>query len=247
MNIRGISSYPGDKKAKELLLKFHSIVNLEEIKAAIMGSILAVEMVQPSRVLKILHGEETEGHPQFTSLDEAKEHMSILMGLWNKLADHQSVKKPFRFSAVPNLEVDDREGWLGFARLRESELNFFLRGLYAGNTPSGGELLEPTEDDLKTYLPLTLDVGRKTLKKQREEIEQDQSKLPPGTLGAIALAIDETYLAQYGTFLKQSLVWRNEHLDEMRGDTVARPEPKVGRNDPCPCGSGKKFKHCCLQ
>ena len=21
--------------------------------------------------------------------------------------------------------------------------------------------------------------------------------------------------------------------------------PKVGRNDPCPCGSGKKYKHCC--
>jgi preprotein translocase subunit SecA len=21
-------------------------------------------------------------------------------------------------------------------------------------------------------------------------------------------------------------------------------EPKVGRNDPCPCGSGKKYKHC---
>ena len=23
-------------------------------------------------------------------------------------------------------------------------------------------------------------------------------------------------------------------------------EPKVGRNDPCPCGSGKKYKKCCL-
>ena len=22
--------------------------------------------------------------------------------------------------------------------------------------------------------------------------------------------------------------------------------PKVGRNDPCPCGSGKKFKKCCM-
>jgi SEC-C motif-containing protein len=22
-------------------------------------------------------------------------------------------------------------------------------------------------------------------------------------------------------------------------------EPKIGRNDPCPCGSGKKYKHCC--
>lgn len=25
-----------------------------------------------------------------------------------------------------------------------------------------------------------------------------------------------------------------------------RPAPKVGRNDPCPCGSGKKYKKCCL-
>lgn len=24
-----------------------------------------------------------------------------------------------------------------------------------------------------------------------------------------------------------------------------RPEPKVGRNEPCPCGSGKKYKKCC--
>ncbi|WP_263771456.1 UPF0149 family protein [Propionivibrio soli] len=27
--------------------------------------------------------------------------------------------------------------------------------------------------------------------------------------------------------------------------TVRRDAPKVGRNDPCPCGSGKKFKQCC--
>ncbi|MGE5178629.1 MAG: SEC-C metal-binding domain-containing protein, partial [Bacteroidota bacterium] len=25
---------------------------------------------------------------------------------------------------------------------------------------------------------------------------------------------------------------------------VATQEPKVGRNDPCPCGSGKKYKKC---
>ena len=27
--------------------------------------------------------------------------------------------------------------------------------------------------------------------------------------------------------------------------TIRRETPKVGRNDPCPCGSGKKFKQCC--
>jgi preprotein translocase subunit SecA len=26
--------------------------------------------------------------------------------------------------------------------------------------------------------------------------------------------------------------------------TVRREEPKVGRNDPCPCGSGRKYKKC---
>ncbi|MBL9122991.1 MAG: SEC-C domain-containing protein, partial [Planctomycetaceae bacterium] len=27
--------------------------------------------------------------------------------------------------------------------------------------------------------------------------------------------------------------------------TVRNQGPRVGRNDPCPCGSGKKFKKCC--
>ena len=28
-------------------------------------------------------------------------------------------------------------------------------------------------------------------------------------------------------------------------EPIRRDQPKVGRNDPCPCGSGKKFKQCC--
>ncbi len=29
------------------------------------------------------------------------------------------------------------------------------------------------------------------------------------------------------------------------GKTVRHEKPKPGRNDPCPCGSGKKYKKCC--
>ena len=32
---------------------------------------------------------------------------------------------------------------------------------------------------------------------------------------------------------------------EKKPETVRRDAPKVGRNDPCPCGSGKKYKNCC--
>ncbi|MDO5415124.1 MAG: preprotein translocase subunit SecA [Bacillota bacterium] len=33
--------------------------------------------------------------------------------------------------------------------------------------------------------------------------------------------------------------------EKRKPETVRRDAPKVGRNDPCPCGSGKKYKHCC--
>ena len=32
---------------------------------------------------------------------------------------------------------------------------------------------------------------------------------------------------------------------KVKPSTVVRDQPKVGRNDPCPCGNGKKYKKCC--
>ena len=34
--------------------------------------------------------------------------------------------------------------------------------------------------------------------------------------------------------------------DDRKPETFRREMPKVGRNDPCPCGSGKKYKNCCM-
>jgi uncharacterized protein YecA (UPF0149 family) len=35
-------------------------------------------------------------------------------------------------------------------------------------------------------------------------------------------------------------------LEYVHSKPRGRSEPKVGRNDPCPCGSGKKYKKCCM-
>lgn len=35
------------------------------------------------------------------------------------------------------------------------------------------------------------------------------------------------------------------YLEQKKSGTVRREGKKVGRNDPCPCGSGKKYKQCC--
>lgn len=51
---------------------------------------------------------------------------------------------------------------------------------------------------------------------------------------------------ELSTFTKEKGQWY--FVDGvLRNNTVRRSEPKVGRNDPCPCGSGKKAKKCCHQ
>jgi SEC-C motif domain protein len=46
-------------------------------------------------------------------------------------------------------------------------------------------------------------------------------------------------------FVKVKDAWHFQD-GNVHGESVVRSGPKVGRNDPCPCGSGKKHKKCCL-
>lgn len=55
--------------------------------------------------------------------------------------------------------------------------------------------------------------------------------------------------------IRQMKKWMKEHEAELKAEqlggpvqkveTVVHEGPKIGRNDPCPCGSGKKYKKCC--
>jgi uncharacterized protein YecA (UPF0149 family) len=57
----------------------------------------------------------------------------------------------------------------------------------------------------------------------------------------------------FGRFLREKRVTSNS-VERTFGELMNRNinskskvlEPKVGRNNPCPCGSGKKHKKCCL-
>ena len=50
---------------------------------------------------------------------------------------------------------------------------------------------------------------------------------------------------EVSTFVREPDGWKFED-GQLVGETpTVRETPKVGRNDPCPCGSGKKYKKCC--
>ncbi len=38
----------------------------------------------------------------------------------------------------------------------------------------------------------------------------------------------------------------HHHTGKTPSQDSAQPNKKLGRNDPCPCGSGKKYKKCCI-
>lgn len=43
---------------------------------------------------------------------------------------------------------------------------------------------------------------------------------------------------------EQAQMQYNNAKNEGEGEDLDNPSRKIGRNEPCPCGSGKKYKHC---
>ncbi|HEX5883171.1 MAG TPA: YchJ family protein [Pyrinomonadaceae bacterium] len=54
---------------------------------------------------------------------------------------------------------------------------------------------------------------------------------------------DQTH-REKALFERESGQWRFVSGDELKNPTVRYETPRPGRNDPCPCGSGKKYKKC---
>lgn len=48
------------------------------------------------------------------------------------------------------------------------------------------------------------------------------------------------------TFVKENDQWYFEDGEPYKAKPFVREAPKIGRNDPCSCGSGKKYKKCCM-
>ena len=69
-----------------------------------------------------------------------------------------------------------------------------------------------------------------------------------------ALAIAGTYLVEHPAS-RRILAWQPPKREQVAMPTrtsgdgsvsaPAQKKKKIGRNDPCPCGSGKKYKKCC--
>lgn len=81
---------------------------------------------------------------------------------------------------------------------------------------------------------------------QFDETSQVEIEIEPETLFYNMLAADAEYL--YGLPQWEDILGIDKMKEIVKAykksKTVVKGK-KIGRNEPCPCGSGKKYKHCC--
>jgi uncharacterized protein len=77
-------------------------------------------------------------------------------------------------------------------------------------------------------------------RKYWEDPEMRPKPISPEKREEVIVHMAAGLLASYRYFRSHRQVSPSAHTGEPR-----RNVPKVGRNDPCPCGSGKKYKRCC--
>lgn len=57
---------------------------------------------------------------------------------------------------------------------------------------------------------------------------------------------EEPYLIEAVKCYDDLRDWGKSKAEREANIVDIRREPKIGRNEICPCGSGKKYKHCCI-
>lgn len=81
----------------------------------------------------------------------------------------------------------------------------------------------------------------------RQRLVHDDVQLLGSSSASQSPSIDSVSTSNASGMLQSAVnnMLENEISGRRGAGTLRRDQPKVGRNDPCPCGSGKKFKKCC--
>ena len=118
--------------------------------------------------------------------------------------------------------------------VRMNELRVLLQGRAEGSKMCGNEF-EVWIEDIEDETP----VVRRPQRRAPIVLNNPSAAAPSPFGGRQAAAVED---APFGTSRSQQPA--RVGGDDATPKTVRREEPKVGRNDPCPCGSGKKYKKC---
>ena len=198
-----------------------SAMNLEMLDGFFAALICGPESVLPSEYLPHVFGKELV----FESNEQATEIIGLLMRHWNTIAstlartlEKDDVYLPVLFENADGVAPgnDWAQGFIRGVRLR---------------TDSWDEVIGSDETPGPIFPMLIL----------AHEHDFDPASRPPEIKPEFRDELLQTMIVA----LTQIYRYFAPHRQSIASVPLRRQGPKVGRNDPCPCKSGRKYKHCC--
>lgn len=199
------------------------------------------ELAQPSEWLPLVFGDQA---PNFSGEKGAEAALGRIMKLYNQIT-HETLRGEaglpadcrFRDEVLANLEEDApisqwSNGFLtGHLWLREAWDDYVPKSLEKAFTAD--------------VMVLTFFSSRRLAENFVAKIKPRKGKPEPPSLEVVTSRMRDMFpqaVAEYAALGRS--IQKVRSLTEEVENLPVRSE-KTGRNDPCPCGSGKKYKRCC--
>ena len=195
------------------------VMMVPELDGFLTGLLVCPEMILPSEWLPVVWGEDG---PVFEDQTEANEILGLIMALYNDIASR--LADPETYEPLIDEDIDGTFLW-----------EFWAEGF--GKAIALHPWAWPTFND------------------RPEDDHAAAAFMMLAALATMARATDEDpdlydeldeQLSYEAPEMIATCVMELQH-DRLSNHRIKPRTEKIGRNDPCPCGSGKKYKKCCLQ
>lgn len=204
-------------------LKNPQRLTLEGLDGFFCALVAGPDLVLPSEYLPVVWGGGMADEDAFPSEAVANEQLGLMMQHWNSIIDEFERETVY----VPLFDVPDEQGVPG-RRWAQG----FMRGVALRRRAWVSMFQDQNEGQL---LAIPLVAGEMGAEWPEAPLTDEQCE-----------NIEAYMAAGAGRAYRRFSAHRRAGARATReAQTVRREVPKVGRNDPCPCGSGRKFKQCC--
>lgn len=204
------------------------IANTEALDGFFAALACCPDLIMPSEYLPVIQsGGSEDGDLVFEDMTEAQRFMALV----SRCCNHVNAQLQDEEVYLPLILEDDNGDWRG-----NDWANGFLTGTHLRQDIWSGFIND--EDHSGPIIPIMALAYENhpdpEMRPYKEHVEPEQRQRLLVGAAAGVMRMHRHFLDQRSAYLPA-------------GGTFIREGRKTGRNDPCPCGSGRKFKQCCAR
>jgi uncharacterized protein len=219
----------------KLALVPSNTLTLDGVQGLLFGLAIAPDLITPDDLLPMVYGMELADFDE----RQANQLFAILFGIYSRFMQENqagTLAFPFDIAKLTRNDIPKIREWCqGLMRVLSVEPE--LWGI-TEHEPDPAAITEE-EQELSTSIAIVSGIA---YPEHAAEIFRDE------TFEDVEKSSESSLQGKVFFFLPMAVDYIQQHGGKLRKETMKRMQAcsgKPGRNDPCPCNSGKKYKKCC--